>query len=407
MLLNRPSPEQIALRDAVRRFAANEIMPVAIALDREHDAEKRLPWDLLAKAEKLGLRTLALSEANGGGGADALTDCIVAEELACADAGIATTLSHTSDLSRLFFDHLMSEEQRERYLPPFLSDERFHLAFAGHEPDTDLGWVYHRPDAENAGYRTRAVRDGAHWVINGAKNFITNAQIAKLILVNVQIKSESGDASRRAMIFLERETPGLTILNHDKVGHRLGSTGEIFFDNCRVPAANIVAGPMRETGTAATNRIARPRIQALNLGVGRAAYEEAVSFARLRVHGGRPIIEHQAVAIRIADMAIALEQARALIWQAASRCDIAPGFKDYGEEELPLQAIARVATSEAVLRVVTDATQILGGMGVMREAGTQKFVRDALVFLPFEHTNDVVRLRIAERIAGFRRGLRL
>lgn len=397
------NPEQIEIRRTVRQFAENEIKPIALTRDREEDFDKRFPWDVLAKADKLGLRTLSLSEKNGGAGADALTDCIVAEELAVADVGVAATLNHTSDLARLFFDRCMTDKQRLRFLPRFLGDERFHLAIAGHEPDTDLGWAYHRPNMEGTGYRTKAIRDGDDWIINGTKNFITNAPIAKLILVQVQTGPKLGGLSGVSMIFVERNTPGLTIHEHDKVGRRLGSNGEISFDNCRVPNANMVKdshGPLTQLMTQGRGR---PRFQALNLGIGRAAYEAALDYARIRVQGGRPIIEHQAVAIRLADMAIALEQARVLIWQAAWAADHLDGYQDGSLPDLPLQAIAKVATSEAVFRVTTDAAQIFGGMGVMRELQMQKYVRDALIFLHSEYANDVSRLRIAEHLAGFRR----
>jgi len=397
------TPEQIEMRRTVRQFAANEIKPIALARDREEDFDKRFPWAVLSKAEKLGLRTLALSERNGGGGVDALTDCIVAEELATADVGVAATLNHTSDLARIFFDNYMTDEQRRRYLPKFLSDERFHLAIAGHEPDTDLGWVYHRHTVEGTGYRTKAVRDGDHWIINGIKNFITNAPIAKLILVQVQTGPKRGGTAGVSMIFVEGNTPGLTIYEHDKVGRRLGSNGELVFENCRVPDANIVndsKGPLTQRMTQGR---ATSRFQALNLGIGRAAYEAALGYARMRVQGGRPIIEHQAVGMRLADMAIALEQARSLIWQAAWAADHPDAYQDGSLPDLPLQTIAKVATSEAVFRVATDAAQIFGGMGVMREVEMQKYVRDALIFLHSEHANDVARLKIAEHLAGYRR----
>lgn len=397
------NPEQIEIRRTVRHFADNEIKPIALALDREEDFDKRFPWDVMAKAEKLGLRTLALSEKNGGGGVDALTDCIVAEELATADVGVAATLNHTSDLARLFFDRYMTDEQRRRFLPGFLSDERFHLAIAGHEPDTDLGWAYYRPNIEGTGYRTKAVKDGDHWIINGTKNFITNAPIAKLILVQVQTGPKHGGMAGVSMIFVERNTPGLTIYEHDKVGRRLGSNGELVFENCRVPDANMVkdgGGPLTQRMTLGR---ATPRFQALNLGIGRAAYEAALDYARMRVQGGRSIIEHQAIGIRLADMAIALEQARILIWQAAWAADHLDAYQDGSLPDLPLQSIAKVATSEAVFRVATEAAEIFGGMGVMRELPMQKYVRDALIFLHSEHANDVARLKIAEHLAGYRR----
>ncbi len=397
------SPEQIEIRRTVRQFAEKEIKPIALARDREEDFDNRFPWHVLAKAEKLGLRTLALSENRGGGGADALTDCIVAEELATADVGVAATLNHTSDLARIFFDHYMTDEQRDRFLPAFLSDERFHLAFAGHEPDTDLGWAYHRPRIDGTGYRTTAVRHGDDWIINGTKNFITNAPIAKLILVQVQTGPKRGGMSGVSMIFVERNTPGLTIYEHDKVGRRLGSNGEVVFENCRVPAANMVSEGKDPLTQRMTQGRARPRFQALNLGIGRAAYEAALDYARMRVQGGRPIIEHPTVGLRLADMAIALEQARSLIWQAAWAADHLDAYQDGSLPDLPLQSIAKVATSETVFRVATDAAQIFGGMGVMRELPMQKYVRDALIFLHSEQTNDVARLKIAEHLAGWQR----
>lgn len=397
------TPEQIEIRRTVRQFAEKEIKPVALALDREEDFNRRFPWKVLEKADKIGLRTLALSEDNGGGGADALTDCIIAEELAVADVGVAATLNHTSDLARLFFDHYMTDAQRQRHLSNFLQDPRFHLAIAGHEPDTDLGWNYHSPVVEGTGYRTSAVKDGSDWIINGTKNFITNAPIAKLILVQVQTGPRRGGTSGVRMIFVDRDTPGLSINEHDKVGRRLGSNGELFFDNCRVPDANVVddsKGPLVQNMTQGR---ARPRFQALNLGIGRAAYEAAVDYARIRVQGGRPIIAHQAVAMRLADMAIALETARCLIWQAAWAADHMDAYQDGSLPDLPLQSLAKVATSEAVFKVTVEAAQIFGGMGVMRELQMQKYVRDALIFLHSEHSNDVARLKIAEHLAGYRR----
>jgi alkylation response protein AidB-like acyl-CoA dehydrogenase len=396
-------PEQIEIRRTVRQFAEKEIKPTALARDREEDFDKRFPWDVLAKADKLGLRTLALSEKNGGGGVDALTDCIVAEELAAADVGVAATLNHTSDLARLFFDVYMNDEQRQRFLPAFLADERFHLAIAGHEPDTDLGWAYHRPDIEGTGYRTKAERDGDHWVINGTKNFITNAPIAKLILVQVQTGPKRGGMAGVDMIFVEGGAPGLTIYEHDKVGRRLGSNGELIFENCRVPDANMVKAGSSPLTQRMTQGRATPRFQALNLGIGRAAFEAALDYARMRVQGGRPIIEHQAVGMRLADMAIALEQARTLIWQAAWAANHPDAYQDGSLPDLPLQTVAKVSTSEIVYKVATDAAQIFGGMGVMRELQMQKYVRDALIFLHSEHANDVARLKLAEHLAGYRR----
>jgi alkylation response protein AidB-like acyl-CoA dehydrogenase len=171
-----------------------------------------------------------------------------------------------------------------------------------------------------------------------------------------------------------------------------------------VADANMVRNDKGPLTQQMTEGRATPRFQALNLGIGRAAYEAALDYARMRVQGGRPIIEHQAVGLRLADMAIALEQARSLIWQAAWAADHPDAYQDGSLPDMPLQSIAKVATSEIVFQVASEAAQMFGGMGVMRELQAQKYVRDALIFLHSEQTNDVARLKIAENLAGYRRG---
>ncbi len=400
------TPEQKEIRETVRDFTRREIQPSALERDRIEEFDRRFPWEALDKASRMGLRTMSLSAEHGGTGADNLAACIVAEELAVGDVGVSATLSQTSTLARLWFDRAMTPRQRDRFLPRFLADDRYHLAFAGHEPDTDLGWRYYRPAAAGAGYRTTAVRDGSgDWVINGVKNFITNAPIAKLIAVHARTVSKSGVPGVSA-ILVARDTPGLTIREHDKVGRRLGSNGEIVLENCRVPVENLLGeegkSPM-VSGGALGRRM--PRFQAMNLGIGRAAYEAALEYAKMRVQGGRPIIGHQAVGLALADMAIKLEAARSLIWQAAWASDHQEAYSDGSLPPLPLQTIAKVYTSEAVQQVVLEAAQMFGGMGVMRELPMQKYVRDALIFLHSENTNSVARLRIAEALAGYRAGV--
>lgn len=400
----RLTREQLEIRETVRDFARREIKPIALERDRLEDFDRRFPWEALDKASRMGLRTMALSEELGGTGADNLTSCIVIEELAVGDAGVAATLGQTSWLAHVWFDRVMTPQQRTRFLPQFLADDRFHLAFAGHEPDTDLGWSYHRPKVPQAGYKTTAVRDGkGDWIINGVKNFITNAPIAKLIAVNVRTKTGKSDAAGTSTILVPHDAPGLTIREHDKVGRRLGSNGEMVFEDCRVPAENLLGEEGKSPFGATEVGRAIPRFQAMNLGIGRAAYEAALEYARLRVQGSRPIIEHQAVGLALANMAIGLESARILIWQAAWASDHQEAYADGSLPELPLQTIAKVVTSETMQRVALEAAQIFGGMGVMRELPMQKYVRDALIFLHSESSNDVARLRIAEALAGYRR----
>ncbi|MGZ8267197.1 MAG: acyl-CoA dehydrogenase family protein [Burkholderiales bacterium] len=397
--------EQKAIRDTVRNFVRREIAPHANQLDQSEDFEKRFPWKALDKASDMGLRTLLLSQERGGAGVDALTYCIVIEELAVGDVGVAATVGQTAALAHSWFDRVMTPEQRDRFLPQFLEDPRFHLATAGHEPDSDLGWRYHEPLVPDSGYKATATRaSNGDWIINGVKNFITSAPIAKLIAVHVRTGSKQSRNAGTSSFLVPRDTPGLTIREHDKVGRRLGSNGELVFEDCRVPAENLlgVEGKSTLVGDGGSGR-RMPRFQAMNLGIGRAAYEAALEYAKLRVKGGRRIIEHQAVGLALANMAIGLDTARTLLYQAAWASEHPEAYGDGSLPDLPLQMFAKVFTSEMVQRVTLDAAQIFGGMGVMRELPMQKYVRDAMIFLHSEGTNDVVRLRIAEHLARYER----
>jgi alkylation response protein AidB-like acyl-CoA dehydrogenase len=396
--------EQIKIRDMVREFAKNEIAPTANARDQKENFDERFPWEVMEKASKLGLRTFGLSEQHGGMGVDALTACIIIEELAVGDVGVSATLGQTSALAHAWFDVAFSKAQREKYLPEFLADHHYHLSTAGHEPDTDLGFCYHRPPAANAGYKTTAIRDSnGDWIINGVKNFITSAPIAKLLVVHVRAKMNKDDPGKPATFIVRGGHPGLTIREHDKVGRRLGSNGELSFVDCRVKADDLL-GEVGKSPFAATAMGRRnPRFQAMNLGIGRAAYEAALDYAKMRKQGGHVLVEHQAIGLTLASMAIKLEAARALIWQSAWASENRDAYNDGSLPDLPLQSIAKVYTSEAVQQVVLDAAQMFGGMGVMREMPAQKYVRDALIFLHSEHSNDVARLKIAEDLVGFQR----
>src|SRR5688572_24958498 len=172
--------EQLEIRDTVRDFVEQEIKPVVLHPDRLQDLEWHLPLELVDKAAQLGLRTLALSEEAGGAGADSLTACIVLEELAAGDAGIAVTLAETARLARILFDEAMTPAQRSRFLPRFVADDRYHLALAGPEHDAELGWGYHRSTPVEPAVKLSAARQGGDWVINGVASFVANAPLAKL-----------------------------------------------------------------------------------------------------------------------------------------------------------------------------------------------------------------------------------
>ena len=398
------SAEQLEIRDTVRDFVRREIKPVVLQADRLDAGDRRLTMELLDEASQLGLRTLALSEASGGAGVDNLTCCIVTEELAVGDCDIAAVLSETSMLAHLLFDRLMTPAQRDRFLPSFLADDRYHLALADREPETDtaLGVNYHRPVASDPGIRTTAVRAGGDWVVNGVKDCVANAPVAKLIAVQVRTSGEQGVST----LLVPRDTPGLTVREYDPADRWYhGSCGEVVLEDCRVPAANLLGieaqSPLIAGVTAAGRGI--PLFQALNLGIGRAAYEAALDYAQLRVQGGRRIIEHQAIGAKLADVAIKLEVARNIVWQAAWASDHPDAYADRSLPDLPLQTIAKVYTSEVVYQAAKDAAECFGAMGVMRDMPLQKYVHDALVCLHTGAGNNDAKLRIAEALAGYRR----
>jgi alkylation response protein AidB-like acyl-CoA dehydrogenase len=303
-------------------------------------------------------------------------------------------------LAHALFDRLLTPEQRARFLPPFLMDDRHHLALANHEPDSDaaLGIHYHRPETGEAGVKTTAVRTGDTWVINGVKDRVANGPVAKLFAVEV-----SSDANGASLLLVPRDTPGLSMRESDRSGHfRHGVCGELVFKDCRVPLENLV-GREHENPLAGDAARDPPQAPALNLGIGRAAYEAALDYAQLRVQGGRRIIEHQAIGNKLAEVAVRLEVARAVIWEAAWACDHPEAFADRSLPDLPLARIAKVFASEAIYHATKDAAECFGAMGVMRDMPLQKYVHDALVCLHSGTSNSDAKLRIAEALAGYRR----
>jgi alkylation response protein AidB-like acyl-CoA dehydrogenase len=392
------SPEQLEIRDMVRAFVAREVKPPALKPERLEAPTRPLLAAVLDQAAQMGLRTLALSEETGGAGADTLTRCIVTEELAVGDPDIAAVLAHTSTLAHLLFDRLMTPQQRARFLPAFLADDRYHLALAQHEPNRDatLGINYHRPEPGDAPLKTTAARTGEAWVIEGNKQRVANAPLAKLFAV--EMRTGAGGAS---MILVPRDTPGLRVTESGMRWHH-GAHGDLEFKDCRVPLDNLIGAEGGSPFAAETERHV-PQEAALNLGIGRAAYEAALDYAQLRVQGGRRIIEHQAIGAKLAEVAIRLEVARAAIWQAAWASDHPEAVADRSLPDLPLARIAQVFSSEAIYHAVKDAAECFGAMGVMRDMPLQKYVHDALVCLHSGTGSSDAKLRIAETLAGYRR----
>ncbi len=409
--------EQLEIRDTVRDFVEHEIKPVVLHPERLQELEWRLPLELVDKASRMGLRTLALSEDAGGAGADSLTACIVLEELAAGDVDVAVTLAETARLGSILFDHAMTPAQRDRFLPQFVADDSFHLAVAGPEHDPELGWGYHRPSAIDAGVKASAARLGHDWVINGSANFVANAPLAKLIAVQATTGASGLEAGRVSSFLLPRDTPGLTISDYAAAARPAapdarpnliwyqGTRGELTFKDCRVSADQLLGKEGESPFTDATRSSGRgtPQFQAINLGIGRAACDAAIEYTKLRVQGGRPIVEHQAIGTILAEVAIKLTVARSIIWQAAWAADHPDAYLDRSLPDLPLQTIAKVFTSEVVHEATELAAECFGAMGIMRDMPLHKYVHDALVFVHSGTSNSVAKFRIAEALAGYRR----
>jgi alkylation response protein AidB-like acyl-CoA dehydrogenase len=403
------SAEQLEIRDTVREFVTNEIKPVAIKPARMEALERRPEPDILLKAAQMGLRTLALSEAHGGAGADALTSCIVAEELAAGDPDVAAVLVETSMLGSLLFDRLMTSEQRSRFLPLLLGDDGAQLALAAHEPqaDTELGINYHRAVPIAPAVHCSAARTpSGDWVINGTKTFVPNGSLAALVAVQVKTDPKAPAGHGVSTLLVPKGTPGMSVRELEQnAGWYHGLRADIAFKDCRVPADHLLGEEGKNplaTGLDADGR-GVPVGPAMNIGVGRAAYEAALEYAGIRVQGGRRIIEHQSIGTLLAEIAIRLETARTMVWKAAWTADNPSAVADRSVADLPLATLARVHTAEAIHRVALDAAEVFGAMGVMRDMPMHKYVQDALVFLHSGMSPGDGKLRIAEALAEFRR----
>ena len=386
---------QLALQKLAHEFAEKEIRPVVRERDRITDPHERFPWDILEKGSRLGLRTLSLPEDKGGGGASILDLCIVGEEIAWGDLGVAVTFDQTWKLSH-FMNELANEEQLARFLPAFLEDHRYHLAVGMTEPDTggteNIGLPHEGP---GLGSKLPAVRDGDDWVVNGMKHFISNGGIAKLYFVLLRTDPTVGISEGTTYFMVPPDLEGFSIGRiHDKMGQRLSQNAELIFQNCRVPDANRmtpVGGAMKARSGAFTKGMLIESAATV-LGPARAAYEDAVEYAKNRVQGGKPIIEHQGVGFELADCFIELQAARQILHYAAW----ASAHDEIYDSKLGY--MSKCFASEACFNVAKRAMEVWGGMGYMTEAPMEKYLRDVTSFLHSAGTNQTVRLAAMRRL---------
>jgi acyl-CoA dehydrogenase len=371
--------EQKALRELARGFAAKEIRPKEAA----YDAAMQHPADVIAKAHELGLMNLHVPEELGGAGLGCFDGMLVGEELYWGCSGMGTSIS-ANGLGAGPVILAGSDEQKAAWLTPLL-EEPILCSFGLSEPGAG---------SDVAAMKTTAVREGDEYVLNGSKTFITNAGYAAWTVVFAKTDPKVGSKGMSAFI-VPMDTPGVTIEQHlDKMGQRSTDTSAFALQDVRVPAANRLG----EEGDGfkiamATLDFTRPGTAVGAVGVAQAAYEHAVAYAKERVTFDVPIAMHQGVNFMIADMATEIEAARLLTWQAAWMLD-----QGHVRKATLYSSFAKRFAADTAMKVTTDAVQVFGGYGYIKEYPVEKLMRDAKLFQIYEGTSQIQRLVIAKEI---------
>jgi len=370
--------EQKMIQVVAREFAEKEVRPIAEAIDRE----ARFPHDTVRRMGELGLMGIAVPDGYGGSGSDTVAYAVALEEVARACASHAVVMSVNNSLYCDPVYKFGTEEQKRRFLEPFASGQKLGC-FSLTEPEAGS-------DATNQ--NTLAVRDGSEYVLNGRKIFVTNGREAHTALVFAQTDRAQRHHGISAFL-VDKCTPGFTVVKtEDKLGIRASDTAEFLFEHCRVPEASRL-GTEGEGFKIAMTTLDGGRIgiaaQALGIAVG--AFDLAVGYARERKSFGVPIGQHQMVQWMLADMATAIEAARLLTWRAA-------WLKDAGAPFGTAAAMAKLFASEAAMRITTDAIQVHGGYGFIKEYQVERYFRDAKITQIYEGTSQIQKLVIARHL---------
>ncbi len=367
--------EQRMIRDTAREFALREVAPKAAELDKSG----RWPSEIIAKMAELGLLGVAIPQEYGGAGMDALSYALAMEEIsaACASCGVIMSVNNS-----LFCDPVYkfgNEEQKKRVLEPVASGKKLGC-FGLTEPMSGS-------DAQTM--VTGAEKTSGGWVINGAKNWITNGPHADYILV-FAITDRSGPKVKHTAFLVERGTPGYTQNAPDhKLGIHAAHSCTVFFENCKVPDANVVGAPGDGFKIAmSTLDGGRIGIACQAIGIARAAFEKSVAYAKERKSFGVPIAQHQAIQFMLSDMAVQVDAARLLAWRAAS-------MKDKGVRHSAESAMAKLYASEMSTKVTHKAIQVHGGYGYSTEFPVERHYRDARITEIYEGTSEIQRIVIA------------
>jgi len=373
--------EQEMIRDTVRAFAREQLAPNAAQWDRD----AIFPREAIARMAAMGLLGVFVPEKWGGAGLDYLSFALIMEEVAAGDGACSTVLSVQSLVCGILLNY-GDERQRERYLRSLASGASLGC-FCLTEPHAG---------SDASAIRTRAERssDGKEYVLNGVKQFITTGKHAEYAAVFAVTDRSAGKKGISAFL-MPTNSPGYVVsrLEH-KLGQRASDTAQINFENCRVPAENLLGREGQGYRIALSNLEAgRIGIAAQSVGMARAALEAALRYARERTSFGKPIIEHQAVNFRLADMATKIEVARQMVWHAAS-------LRDARRPCLKEASMAKLFASEMAERVCSDAIQIHGGYGYVSDFPVERIYRDVRVSQIYEGASDIQRLLIGRAIAG-------
>ena len=365
------------LQTMVRKWANEKVEPIADELDRKQE----FAWANFKAMAEMGLLGIGIPHEYGGGEGDTLSYVIVSEEIAVACASTSDIVGGHLGLCTVPIYSYGSEEQRQRYLPPLCSGEKVG-SFAITEPEagSDIGSI-----------RTTAVKDGGSYILNGTKAFITNGDVANIAVIFVRIP-ELGARGMTAFI-VEDTMPGFTKgKKYDKLGMRAATNCDLVFEDCRVPAGNILGAEGQGMKIClATLDHGRVGIAAQACGVARAVLNRATEYAKTRVQFGVPIAQHQGIGFRLADMATELEAARWLTYHAAVKADA-------GERYTKEAAMAKLYASEMCMRAATSGIQIFGGYGYMYDLPLQRYFRDAKLIEIYEGTSEIQRVVISNAI---------
>jgi len=374
----RPTDEQQLLRRSVREFAETEIRPHV----REWDEQQHFPRELVPKMAALGLLGIQFPEEYGGAGMSGVEYCICIEEIARVDPAVALSLAAHNGLCSSHIALFGTEAQKQRFLVPLARGEKVGA----------WGLTESTSGSDAAGMRTTAKRAGQCWVLDGSKTFTTHGRVGDIMVV-MAVTDRAAGAKGISAFIVDRDTPGKTPgKKEDKLGMRASDTSEVIFENCRIPADQMLGAEGQGfVNTMQVLDAGRIGIAALSVGLAQGAYEAALAYARERKAFGKTISSFQAIQFKLADAATRIEAARLLTYRAAF-------MKEQGQRTTLESSMAKLYASEIAVRVAEECVQIHGGYGFVKDYPAEKYFRDVKLMTIGEGTSEIQRLVIARRL---------